>query len=263
MRRLMHAEFRRLATTPLWRWGALAAVVCGAGLVGLAALVGPQNFDPPMPGLDTEAGVRAVLSLAGLAVIVPAMFGATAVTSEYRHGTITSTFLFAPRRYDALAAKLSAYAVAGGAFGLIVGSSAALGLYAGALLNGVQVGAGPLTVAVLLLRIAAVMTAYTMLGVGIGALVRNQTVTLVCLGLYLYAVEYALALVPGVNHLYPYLPGGATAALTQLTLITDAAGQVGVPVGLLTPALGALVLTTYALAATALAVVFPVRRDVT
>ncbi|MER5325854.1 ABC transporter permease subunit [Streptosporangium roseum] len=264
MRRLVKAEFRRLFTTALWKWGPLAAVVCGGVLVGLATLVGPENFEPSMPGVRTEEGVRTVLSLTGLTVIVPALFGATAVTSEYRHKTITFTFLFAPRRQTVLAAKLLTYAVAGAAYGLVVTASAAAGLYGGAALRGVSIGAGPGTVAELLLRLAAAMTVYTMLGVGIGALLRNQTAALAALGLYLYMVEHALALIPGVNLVYPYLPGGATAALTNFTLISQAAAEISVSSAqLLPPALGALVLAAYAVTATALAIGVPMRRDVT
>ncbi|WP_329080717.1 ABC transporter permease [Streptosporangium sp. NBC_01469] len=263
MRRLIKAEFRRLLTTSLWRWGPLAAVICGGVLVGLATLAGPENFEPPMPGMTTEEGVRTVLSLIGLTVIVPALFGATAVTSEYRHKTITFTFLFAPRRHTVLAAKLLAYAVAGAVYGMVVTASAAVGLYGGAALRGVTIGAEPGTVAELLLRLAAAMTVYTVLGVGIGALLRNQTAALAVLGLYLYMVEHALALIPGVNLIYPYLPGGATAALTDFTLISQAAAQISVASAqLLSPLLGALVLAAYAVTAAVLAIAAPMRRDV-
>lgn len=56
MNALIKAEFRRLAATRMWRWALVTAVLLGGGLVGLMAVVGPENFSPPMPGLDTEEG---------------------------------------------------------------------------------------------------------------------------------------------------------------------------------------------------------------
>jgi ABC-2 type transport system permease protein len=227
-------------------------------------LVGPENFDPPMPGIDTGPGVRLVLSLIGLTVLAPALFGALAVTSEYRHRTITYTFLFAPRRHRVLAAKLAAYALAGTGYGLVVAGSAAIALYGAAAARGTEVGASPGTVAGMLACLTAAMTAYTVIGVGVGALLRDQTAALAVLGAYLYMVEHLLVLIPGVSAVYPFLPGGATAALTQASLMGEASIEVtGSAATLLPPVLGAAVLLAYALLAAAAAVLLPMRRDVT
>jgi hypothetical protein len=137
-------------------------------------------------------------------------------------------------------------------------------LYGGAAIKGVDVGAGPGTVAGLLAGLAATMTVYTVIGVGLGALLRNQTATLLVLGAYLYMVEHTLALSPGFDRVYPFLPGGATAALTQSSLMSEAAVEVtGSATRLLPPVLGAAVLLAYALLAAAAAVLVPMRRDVT
>ncbi|MEU5941224.1 ABC transporter permease [Micromonospora sp. NPDC047548] len=264
MSHLVRAEFRRLFATRLWIWAVVAAVVFGGGLVGLLTVIGPENVNPPLPGLDTEAGIRAVLGLAGLGVIAPALFGATAVTSEYRHRTISATFLFAPRRWSVLAAKLFAYLVAGVAYGLITATTAGIALYAGMAVRDVPTGAPLDVVAGLLLRLVVAMAAYTVLGVGIGALVRNQVIALAGLGAYLYMGENLLLFVPGVNVAYPFLPGGATAALTNFTALTQVAHDTtGAAPQLLSPQAGAGLLIAYAVAAALLAIVLPLRRDVT
>ncbi|WP_022883796.1 hypothetical protein [Glaciibacter superstes] len=70
-------------------------------------------------------------------------------------------------------------------------------------------------------------------------------------------------IIPEVNILYPYLPGGATAALTNFTLLADTIAEqttLGAS-SLLPPALGAIVLLGYAALASAVAVVLPLRRD--
>lgn len=264
MNRHVRAELRRLFSTPLWKWGPPLALLSGGVLTAVVVLVGPENFDPPMPGVDTGPGVRLVLSLIGLTVLVPALFGALAVTSEYRHRTITYTFLFAPRRHRVLTAKLAAYAVAGTGYGLIVAASAGVALYGAAAARGVEVGVSVETVVGILASLAVMMAAYTVIGVGLGALLRDQTATLAVLVAYLYVVEHLLMLVPGVSAVYPFLPGGATAALTQSSLMGEAAVEVtGSAATLLPPVLGVLVLLSYALLAAAAAVLLPMRRDVT
>lgn len=264
MSHLVRAEFRRLFAARLWIWAVVAAVVLGGGLVGLLTVIGPENVNPPLPGMDTEAGIRAVLGLAGLGVIVPALFGATAVTSEYRHRTISAAFLFAPRRWSVLVAKLFAYLVAGSAYGLITAITAGVTLYAGLAVRDIPTGASLDVVVGLLLRLVVAMAAYTVLGVGIGALVRNQVIALAGLGAYLYMGENLLLFVPWVNTAYPFLPGGATAALTNFTTLTQVAHDTtGVAPQLLSPQAGAGLLIAYAVAAALLAILLPMRRDVT
>lgn len=264
MNRLIHAEFRRMLTLATWRWGPLAAMLCGGGFVALFTLVGPENLEPAMPGIGTANGALIPLGMVGLTAIVPALFGATAVTSEYRHHTISVTFLYVPNRSRVLAAKLLAYTIAGAVYGLVLAVSAGAALYGGAAVRGIEVGADPMIVGRVLLSLLAAMTVYTVIGVGVGALMRNQTATLIVMGAYLYMVEHSLAIMPGFQLLYPYLPGGATASLTDFTLLGQAATEIGgTPTMLLSPVMGAVILAGYAMAAAGFAVLAPMRRDIT
>ncbi|PZG21277.1 ABC transporter permease [Micromonospora craterilacus] len=265
MNRLIKAEFRRLLATRMWGGLLLAAALIGGGMIGAMALVGPENFDPPMPGLDTEAGLRSILGILGYTAFVPAAAGTVAVTSEYRHRTAAVTFLFAPRRGQVLAAKLATYTVLGLVYGLILAGSAAAALFNVAAVRGVSLGLPATTVLALLARIAVAMVVYLLIGVGMGALIRNQVAALCVVIGYLYLGEPVLMMIPGVNTLYPILPGGATAALTDFTYLADAMSeQLGsTAVQLLSPAAGALLLAAYALTASAIAVIVPMRRDIT
>ncbi|MET8910363.1 ABC transporter permease [Micromonospora sp. NPDC004551] len=265
MSHLIRAEVRRLLATRMWCGLLLAAALLGGGMMSAMALAGPENFDPPMPGLDTETGVRSILGILGYTAFVPAAVGALAVTSEYRNGTAAVTFLFAPRRWRVLVAKLSAYGIAGLAYGLILAGTAAGALFGVAAARGVPLGLPAGTVLALLARIGLAMVVYLLIGVGVGALLRNQVVALCIVIGYLYLGEPVLMMIPGVNALYPVLPGGATAALTDFTYLADAMSQQlgSTPVQLLPPAAGALLLTGYALAAALIAVVLPMRRDLT
>ena len=265
MNLLIKAESRRLLATSMWRWLLLAAALLGGGLLGAMALVGPENFDPPMPGLDTEAGIRSMLGLLGYTAFVPAAAGTVAVTAEYRHRTAAVTFLFAPRRWQVLVAKLVTYLVLGLAYGAVLAGTAAAALFTVAAARGITLGMPAGTVLGLLARIGVAMVVYLLLGVGMGALIRNQVAALSVVIGYLYLGETLLMVIPGVNALYPVLPGGATAALTDFTYLADAVSdQVGgTAVRLLPPAAGALLLTAYALTASAIALVLPLRRDIT
>jgi ABC-2 type transport system permease protein len=260
---LFAAEGRRLLSTKVWLWGLLAAVASG-GFVTLLAFVGPENFDPPMPGLDTEQGAQIVLGMLGLLAFIPALLGTTAVTSEYRYQTITFTYLFAPRRWTVLAAKLGVYGIAGAVYGAVAVVIAGTGLALAATSHGINLGIATGTVVGLLLRIAVLMTVYTVLGVAFGALLRNQVTALVVVGGYLYFGETLLLLIPGVNAIYPFLPGGAGSALTGFTFLAEAANQTGTTTTqLLSAPMGALILLGYVLVASVLAFAAPLRRDVT
>ncbi|GAA1565569.1 ABC transporter permease [Dactylosporangium maewongense] len=265
MKHLISAEARRLLATRMWSGLLLTAAVLGGGMMAAMAFVGPENFDPPMPGLHTESGIRSILGILGYTAFVPAAAGALAVTSEYRHRTAALTFLFAPRRWQVLAAKLAIHGVAGLAYGLILAGTAAAALFTVAATRGISLGLPTGTVLALLARIGLAMVVYLLIGVGMGALIRNQVAALCVVIGYLYVGEPLLMMIPGVNLLYPVLPGGATASLTDFTYLADAMSQeVGsTAVRLLPPAAGALLLTFYALAASLIAVVLPMRRDIT
>ncbi|MGH8881415.1 MAG: hypothetical protein ACRD0P_29375 [Stackebrandtia sp.] len=81
---------------------------------------------------------------------------------------------------------------------------------------------------------------------------------------YLQMGEMLLLVIPGVNRIYPFLPGGATSALTDFGYLTQAvADQTSSTVTtLLSAPLGAVVLAGYVAAASIAAVVVGLRRDV-
>ncbi|ASO19083.1 ABC-type transport system involved in multi-copper enzyme maturation permease subunit [Actinoalloteichus hoggarensis] len=259
---LLHAEFHRITSTRLWIWAVLAALACG-GLTGLIAVIGPQNATPPLPGLDTAEGARVLLGLAGLTTFVPALFGTTAMGSEHRHRTITTTFLFAPRRWRVLVAKIVVHAVAGLCYGALVAATAVGGLAAGAALHGVEPGLSSAELVGSGLRIVVAMAVFAVLGVAVGALVDNQIVALAVVGIWFYAVENLLLFVPGAGVAYPYLPGGATSSLLGFTLLAEQAADIaGTGIRMLSAPAAALLLLGYLLIATAAAIARPLRRDV-
>jgi hypothetical protein len=267
MRQLKDAirgEVVRLTRTRLPLWTLVAAVACGGLLTGLIALTGPENATPPMPGLDTAAGVSGVVSLLGVALFVPALIGTVAITGEYRHRTVATTFLAVPKRGRVLVAKLIAYGGLGLAYGLVLALSAVAGIYAGTSAHGIEPGLGLDAILGTTARYGAAAAIYMLLGVGIGAVARHQLLAIgITLG-YFYFMENLMMILPGVNLVYPFLPGGATAALTGSTALLEMiAAEAGVsgPV-VQAPLVGALVLVGYALASSALAAAVSLRRDI-
>ncbi|MDG4824593.1 ABC transporter permease [Asanoa sp. WMMD1127] len=264
MRDLIRAETVRLFSTRLWVGALVAAVLGGGGLVGLVAGIGPQHVDPPLPGLDTPDGARAVLGLVSVTLFLPALFGTVAVTGEYRHRSITTTFLFSPVRWKVLVAKLAVHTAAGIGYGVVLACTATATLYLAAATHGTSLGLPPSEVAGFTLRLVAACAVYTLIGVGVGALARHQLVALAVVVGYFYFLELLLVLIPGVNLAYPFLPGGATSSLLRFDYVTESvSAQTGAAAtDLLGTLQGGLVLFGYAALASLVAMVLPLRRDV-
>lgn len=263
LRSAVRGEISRLVGTRMPIVALIIAAASGLGPTGALVLSGPGSAQPPLPDVDTASGVTTALGLAGIMLFIPALIGTIAITSEYRHRTIGSTFLAVPRRGRVLLAKLICYAGFGLAYGATAGLGTGIALYGAAAVRGLVVGLPPATVLTLLLRIAVTAAIYMIIGVAIGALARHQlTAVGIVLG-YFYFLEYLLMIIPGVNAIYPFLPGGASAALTRFTFITDSIGATGTlsAPGLLPPVAAAAVLIGYAAVACCVAILLPLRRD--
>ncbi|WP_026421727.1 ABC transporter permease [Actinokineospora inagensis] len=113
---LLTAERIKLLSTRSPWWCGLLAIVLPVGFtVLLATQVNPTNA----PGFEfTPAATQGTASL-GRAVVM--VLAALAVTSEYRFGTIRSTFQAAPQRVAALLAKSAVVVVLTAVIGAVVG----------------------------------------------------------------------------------------------------------------------------------------------
>src|SRR5262245_41426229 len=104
-------EFRKLATVRSpWLLLAAGPVIVVAGIMGLVS-AGGNVHDPAVQS-------RAMAHV-GLAAVFTLIFGILAVAGEYRHGTVTDTFLSFPGRGQVVAAKLAVYGLVGAVAGLV------------------------------------------------------------------------------------------------------------------------------------------------
>jgi hypothetical protein len=204
--------------------------------------------------LDEAALLARIIGVSfGVPQVTMVLLGVLAVTQEVRYGTITSTFLVEPRRSRVLAAKGVALVLAGV---VIAAATLVVALIAGVVLIHRQ--HGNVTFGAELWQVVAavfvVMVPSGVIGVAVGALLRDQIVAVVVTLIWLTAVEHLLIeALPAVER---WTPGGATYGLLQLGPAVTTRGT------LLDAAIGGLLLFGYAVAAVALALVVAPRRDV-
>lgn len=273
--RALSAEFLKLFSTRLW-WILALTLFLYVGLMagGLGALFGWQLSNPEMaaaagtesafpPGMSLPAVIYSMASSIGY--VFPVLLGAFAVTGEFRHQTLTPTFLTTPRRGIVLSAKVVSMLLVGALFGVIAWV-ATVGLGAAALAvfdletlldssdTWAMIGRGVLAMAL-----------WAAVGVGLGALVPSQVAALIIVIAFTQFVEPVLRLVSSFNevtaNIARFLPGAASDALVGASFYTLA-----MPGGSSDALLwwqGGLVLFAIAIVATICGYFTSWRRDVT
>ncbi|MCU0264855.1 MAG: ABC transporter permease [Actinomycetia bacterium] len=256
MTRQVRAELAKVLTTRTWV--VVLAVLVGYVLLNALALLfldeltRGQTGSEMVPGLESEQGVRNVWASAGGGYVLTLVFGVLVVTTEYRHRTISATLLAQPHRGRVVAAKLVATALVTTAFAAV--ATAAVAVVAVPVLaakDAVALPGGHL--AAILVGGVVGMVLYALLGVAVGALVRNQVAALVGALVWVLLVEALLvAFLPSVGR---WLPGGAVTSLVQASAFVEQE--------MLAPWLAAAVLLGYTVVLTVAAVATSQRRDVT
>ncbi len=263
--RATSSELTKQFTTAIW-W-ILAIVLAGyvgitaAGLatvIGVAAsgLLGDQTSST---GLD---GAGTLYSLAGsVGYVFPLLIGALLVTGEFRHKTLTPTFLAIPRRGTVLGGKVIAGAVMGlvyGAIAIIVTVAGVAGMLA---VFGIDSGLGSGDTWAMLGRILISFVLWVLVGIGAGLLVRNQVAAIVIVLAFTQFVEPLLrlagTLVSELSEVAKYLPGSAADALVGASIYGSSSAD-----GSLAWWAGGLVLAAYAVVLLVAGHIFSWRRDI-
>ena len=246
MTTLIRAELLKLRTVRS-PWLLLAA----APLLVIAGISGGVISDKDPLSLSMQADM---LAHVGLTSIFTLVFGILAVAGEYRHKTITDTYLSTPSRGRVVGAKLIVYAI-GGAFSGLVCTVVGLGVAAAWWADkGVSFSWGNSAMWATIGGGIAWNSAFAAIGVGVGALIRSLVGAI--------AVSLAwIALVEGivgqlVGNLARWLPFNAGQALGRAAKPMMSANDLLPRWG------GGAVLAVYTVAFVILALATSMRRDV-
>lgn len=265
MRAALVAEYRKLVSTRMW-W--LLLIVLAGYLVFIGVVMAVSFvFAPEDPsGAATLEGADAARAIYGLTnavgYVFPLVIGSLAITTEFRHQTITETLLVEPRRGVVLAAKLLATVPIGLLYG-VVGTLAVVGASA-PLLAGWGDGAylGDRSVLAVLVLGVVVTVLWTMIGVAFGSVVPNQVAAIVVILAFTQFVEpiarLALGAFDGTDAVAQFLPGAAADGLIGSSLF----GELGGSGELLARPVALVVLLAYAGGLALLGRLTTLRRDV-
>jgi ABC-2 type transport system permease protein len=245
---LVGAELIKLRTTRT----SLALIGSVAAIVTLISLLATLTGDPAAD----EFAVKDLLGIAGFAQPFALVLGILAVTTEFRHGTITPTLIAAPDKVRLVLAKLAAHVLAGLLLGaLAVGLCTAIVLI-GLSARDIETGLGGSDITGIVAGQTISTGLWAALGVGLGALVRNQVGAIVGALIWTFLGENLLGIVPGIGDaIRKYGTLGASNALGGIE--TENTGDV------LAQLPGGLLLTAYAAAFLVAGVLALRNRDVT
>ncbi len=246
MSRAVAAELFKLRTTRT-SWGVtLGSLALVLVISTIAALAGDFSAGDEAPGLD-------LLEIAGLVQIFALVLGILIVATEFRHGTITPSLLAVPNRIRLILAKLIAALGAGALLGLVAAALCTAIVFP--LLSSRDIDTGGTSGEVLELIAGNLVASalFAAIGVGLGALLRNQVGAIIGALGWIFLVEPLLTIIPGFDDVIAkWFPSGAANAAAGTASSEDALGQV--PAGLL--------LAAYAAAFVAAGIVMVRRRDV-
>jgi ABC-2 type transport system permease protein len=246
MAALIHTEVLKLRTVRSpWLLLAAAPLLVIAGISGLVI----SGNDLRAPGAQSQA-----LAHVGLTSIFTVAFGILAVAGEYRHKTITDTYLSSPARARVVVAKLGVYAISGALSGVL---SAVAGLVVAAAWwsdKGVPFAWGNSVMWATIGGSIVWNAAFAAIGVGVGALIRSLVGALAVALVWIALVEGVVGqLIGGLARWLPFNAGQALGA---------GAGKPMIASGLLPRWGGGVVLALYTIAFAAAALTTSLRRDV-
>jgi ABC-2 type transport system permease protein len=222
-------------------------LLAGAQLVIIAGASGLF-----VSGADISASrtVQAAVAHAGLVSLFSLVLGIIGMAGEYRHRTITDTYLSTPDRGRVEAAKLAVYAGAGALFGVVSVVVATITTAVWLAIKGGSLDLADGDLWRTLVGCVGWNAGFAAIGVGIGALIRNQAA----------AVAVALAWLALVEGIVGQLLG---TGLSRWLPFASGVAMEGIDSNGLSQAGGTLVVAAYSLIFAVVAVSTTVRRDVT
>jgi ABC-2 type transport system permease protein len=210
--KLLYAELLKVRTAPRTTVGLTLGLL---GLVGLGA--GATASDA---GGDFREEMVAwdVLGVASTAAIFTLILGILVVTWEYRHGTITQTYLATPRRERVIGVKLAVSFLLGA---VLAALAIAVALVVARFWLSYELQAGQWELAG---RIVLGAALWGVFGAGLGALLQSQVGAIITSFVWFLVAEPLVAW--RLESVGDYLPGNALDRLQNQDVAEAAAGGV-------------------------------------
>jgi ABC-type transport system involved in multi-copper enzyme maturation permease subunit len=261
----IRSEFRKFFTTRMW-WGmGLAIILASVAFSALYAFIFTSDVmtDGGVGAMsDTELASGVYTGGIQVAYLLTLAIGVLTVGSEYRHKTITGTFLATPKRARVMLAKVASLLGIGALYGI---ASVAASFVTGAIILSVK--GHPIwpdaSVGRSLALSLLVLGLWALIGLGIGILIPNQIAALfIAIGVA-WIVEPLLTVLFSTQEwgrgIVRFFPSSATGAV----LGQSAQGGPGVTIPTFEWWGAALVLVAYAGIMAAVGTFLTLRRDVT
>jgi ABC-2 type transport system permease protein len=247
---LIRAEFLKLRTTQVWFWLLLASVAVSS-LIVIAAFASHNS-------IRTTQDVADVFSSAATSDIAVFILGILGVTTEFRYQTITPTVLATPSRWAIVSAKMITYGLVGAAYSAICVAVQIAIAVPWISAKGLHISLTDGNIPHSLIGVFVVVALYGVIGLGVGALLKNQIVAVSVGLLFLLVLENIVLAIPKVKNAYPFTPAGASSAIVTTSSTADFNG-----VTLLSTAGGVIALVLWAVIPAVLGASITMNRDIT
>lgn len=211
---VVRSELLKIRTTAVpWVLAGVAIVI--EGLLILTIFLGREQRGSGYDVPHTTQQLRNLLGSGFQGYLLALLLGVLVVTTEFRHKTVTTSFLVTPRRSRFVAGKLLSAAILGVLLAVLM---LVIALVAGGLTLNARGG----SFSDLVRQIPAVVPGFILvfvlfaiLGVGVGSILTNQVAAIiVSLGWFVILQGILVAL---VNSAYKWVPTGAADAASNLT----------------------------------------------
>jgi len=266
---IVRSEWTKLRTTSVpWILTGIALIITGLFILLYFVTHGQTGGGPGGPGPETNFGmphpdyphtVQQLRDLLGRglgAYIFALLLGVLIITTEFRHKTVTTSFLATPRRSQFVIGKLIIAAATGALLACIILAATVVGA-------GIAIAAAGGSFTALVGQLGAVapgmilvFVLFALLGVGVGSLITNQVAAIIiCLGWFLILESIIEVL---WHWTAKWLPSGAASAAANVT-----AGRREATFGLFNWWQGSLLILAYGLIFAVIGSVVLSRRDIT
>jgi ABC-type transport system involved in multi-copper enzyme maturation permease subunit len=254
---VIRSEWLKLRTTAVpWVLTGIALIV--NALLLLVIFLTRPDFSPPGTGYTVPHTTQQLRNLVGAGFqgyLFALLLGTLIVTTEFRHKTVTTSFLVTPVRAKLVAGKLVFAAICGAVLAVIMLVATVIG-------GGITLSARGGSFSEMAHQIPSVapgmilvFALFAVLGVGVGSVLTNQVAAIiVVLGWFIILEGILVSLVHGAER---WVPTGAAIAASNLTR-----GR-GADFGLFTWWKGGLLMLFYGLAFATIGSLILTRRDIT